>query len=201
MLLDIVILPPAKLRESIGEKIRQATKNMPAVFVVDNRKLIYHLSLFHIKLSERRLMKLEAVVGDIVKKYRSCNIRPLAFENYSPNEVWCRLSNNKILKNLNKEIVESCYTLRTGAMPWSGKKPPAGLDKKLRIKYGTQHNIGKRFVPHFTIAEFRDPEITDRLVTILKSINFSFLADTVAICEVNRQHQVVRVIKKFKLKK
>jgi hypothetical protein len=200
MLLDIVILPSQSLRENIGRKIRQATRNMPAAYVVDNRNMIYHSSLFHIRISKQRMPRLIEIVKRISKKYGSTLINSKGLELYEKKGIGIKLSNNQQLKKLSQEIIVSCYRLRSGMMPWNPKRAPNKTELRLRKKYGTQHNVEGRLQPHFTIAEFLNGADAQYVWEKLKSLRFSFVGNTVAICEVNRWHQVTRIIKKFKLK-
>ena len=68
MLLDVVILPPAKLLGKIGKKITEAARGMSAAFVADNQKLISRISLFHIRIKKNRLEKLSQKVQEVIKK-------------------------------------------------------------------------------------------------------------------------------------
>ena len=69
MLYDIVIVPPKNLRHKIGQRVLSVTRGKPATFVVDNIRLIPHLSLFHVRTSKTQLAKLFHVVEQIIKKY------------------------------------------------------------------------------------------------------------------------------------
>lgn len=55
MLIDIVMLPPQNIRKRIGTKMKKEMGNIPNFFVVDNRKLIPHLSLWHMKIAKKEL--------------------------------------------------------------------------------------------------------------------------------------------------
>lgn len=198
MLLDIVILPPPKLREQLGKKTKQAVKGYPHVFVVDNKKFIPHASLFHLNTSRQELEKIESIVNRISREFKPTKIRNLRFQKHE-HSVGFELSNNPTLQKLNRDIVNNLYRLRTGEMPWSPSRPPTKLEKKRREKYGTQWNVEGYFHPHFTMARFKNPNDGQEVVKKMSSIKFDFLADTIAICEVNFYHQVTRVIKEFKL--
>ena len=200
MLLDIVILPPPSLREKIGAKMRQTAKGRKYIFVVDNRKLIPHMSLFHIRTSRARLKKLKEIVGKISKRYRPVVIRSTGFIREG-RIVAYELSHNQTLRGLNREIVKNCYNLRTGMMPWTGVGKPKRWEQKNREKYGTQHNIGPSFRPHFTMGKFKSEVDVRKVARQMQSFSFQFQADTVAICEVNFWHQVTRIYKKFILRR
>ncbi|MBI4054300.1 MAG: hypothetical protein HY397_03155 [Candidatus Doudnabacteria bacterium] len=200
MLLDIVILPPKGLREKIGRAVTRSVAGRPTVFVVDNKKLIPHLSLFHLRTSPARVSKVTTQVRIISKKHHTSRVRLLKVEIVG-RFLGMTLSNNPKLKKLNREVVAKTRALRTGMMPWTSAGRPKLWEQKNRERYGTQHNIGKTFRPHFTLAILKDHQAAAQATNQLKNLKFSFSAGTIAVCEVNWWHQVTRVIKTFKLKK
>lgn len=201
MLLDIVILPPAELRQRLGKKIREAAKGIPSVFVVDNKKFIPHLSLFHVRTSKNRIKKLESRIREIMKKYRPFELKTLGFYwGGDAGRQWvCQnITNPNILTKLHKETVQACHDLRTGMMPSISKKLNK-LEKFYRRKYGSRHLL-KFFRPHFTLGMIKKDTDLERIIKRMRPLKMKFHADIVAITEVNFWHQVTRVIKKFTLK-
>jgi 2'-5' RNA ligase len=197
MLLDIVILPPAELREKIGKRIREAAREIPSVFVVDNNKLIPHLSLFHLRTTQGRIKKLELRIKRILKKYRPILIKSSKVElsHVGSGVVFIKTSSNQVLRQLRAEVFNSCYPLRTGMMPWMPRsRKPTRLEIQARKRYGIHFS----FYPHITAAMLRDAKYAPKMASKLKEMKFEFLADTIAIAEVNFWHQVTRVIKKFR---
>ena len=71
MLIDIVVLPPEKLRRRIGERTKKSARGISAGFIVDNKKFIPHLSLWHINTSRERLKKIEVELAKLVKKSKT----------------------------------------------------------------------------------------------------------------------------------
>ena len=55
MLVDIVILPPPEIRRKIGRTIKRSVGKSPAFFVVENQRLIPHLSLWHLRISANEI--------------------------------------------------------------------------------------------------------------------------------------------------
>lgn len=197
MLLDIVILPPAKLRQRLGKKIKEATKGIPNVFVVDNKKLIPHLSLFHIRTSRNRIEKLESRIREVLKKYRPIPIksRKVELSGSGSEVIFIKTSSSQNLEQLRSEIFNASYPLRTGMMPWMIRsRRPTRLEMLARKRYGTSIS----FHPHITAAMLKDYKEVPTIVWKLKKVKFEFVADTIAITEVNFWHQVTRVIKKFR---
>ncbi len=200
MWLDIVILPPSTLRQRMGKKIKHATKGLKTVFVVDNKKLIPHLSLFHIRTSKARLSRLSRIVKGTIKKYKRMKLRAAGLEISKSGSgiVYVNISCPLKLVRLHEEVFNSCYPLRTGPMPWVIKsRKPTSQEKLDRKKYGTH----LKFHPHFTLAMFQNYRDGEKVIERMGRVKFDFTADTVTVTEVNFWHQVIRVIKKFKLKK
>ena len=198
MLLDIVVLPPEKLRERIGRRIKEETKGLQTVFVVDNKKFIPHLSLFHVRTSKNRIRNLESRIRGIAKKYRPTLIKSLKVElsRSGSGIVFVKTASNKKLEQLRSEVFNASYQLRTGMMPWMIRsRKPTRLEMRARKRYGTHLS----FHPHITAVMLKDPKDAPKTVRKLKNLNFEFLADTIAITEVNFWHQVTRVIKKFNI--
>jgi len=201
MLLDVVILPPWMLRNRLGKKITRATSNSPCVFVVDNKKLIPHLSLFHIKTSKNRSDRLSRLIKEIVKEYHPFKIYSQGFKvQFGGKGGGFSLSKSRPLVSLHEEILNKCYHLRTGVMPWPWSAL-SKLTKQKRIyrrKYGTSY-ILKLFHPHFTMVLLKNGGDSEKVARKMFKTKFVFLADTIAVCEVNFYHQVTKILKTFKL--
>ena len=55
MLLDIVILPPLSVASLVADKVKKASLGYRAEFLVDNKRLWHHVSLFHVVVARNRL--------------------------------------------------------------------------------------------------------------------------------------------------
>ena len=196
MLLDIVILPPAKLRERIGQAVLRATRGVACKYVIDNEKLIPHVSLFHIRTSKLRLAELSKIVREIAGQYKPFKIKSKGVRVGNPLYFW--LSNDKNFKKIHRDTVLKSYHLRTGEMPWTSTKLPTKLESYFRKKYGTQHVLGLKS-PHFTLVRLKNKADSQMVARRLSSFKFEFIASEVAICEVNFWHQVTRILKRFRV--
>lgn len=201
MLIDIVILPPKSVRSKVGKKIQSVTKGFSYLYVVDNVRLIPHLSLFHLRISKFKLRKLEQVVDQIVRKYKPFLLRSTGFVNYNKDTVLhFKISKPAVLSKLNREIIGKCRTLRNGELFfWYKNYPFSKPDRTYVKKYGSYWDTGKNFDPHLTMVRYKvysdGPKIAERM----KKFSFKFLADTVALCEINKNGQVIKVLKEIKL--
>ncbi len=198
MLLDIVILPPNKIRNLVARAVVKSVGDFKYGYIIDNKKLIPHISFFHININKRKLPVLFNIVKTNVNDYKPVKL-------FSKNVlvqgrgVWIFLSNHESLIDFNHKMVKYCSPLRDGVIPWMSKRLPNKLEKFNRQKYGTHYNIGKAFRPHFTMVKLRLASEARAVGKEMKTVKFSFLADTVAICQVNNYGQVTKVLKTFKL--
>ena len=71
MELDIVLLPPKRLCEKIGQSMLNLAKYCKFWFVVDNRKLKPHISLLHLKASQKNLSLIFQATQKMAFKYSS----------------------------------------------------------------------------------------------------------------------------------
>ena len=200
MYCDIVILPPPAVREQIGQAVRTATRHTSPLYAVDNRALIPHLSLYHIHLPKVRLEKLAKLVQEVAKHYHKQVLasRGLRETGKSGASLCLYFIKSKPLEELHRRFVRTCRSLRIGEMPWTSQRPPTSLEVLYRKRYGTQHVL-RFFNPHVTLCKIERPADAKAVAKQLQKLRCRFVADTIAITEVNFWHQVTRVIKKFTL--
>lgn len=198
MLIDIVILPPNKIRNLVSRATIKALGDYDYQYLIDNKKLIPHVSLFHINIKKNKLDKIYNLIEDSAKIYTPKKIFFADIITHG-NGVWVYLSNNESLKKLNKRLVKYCAPLRDGFIPWIPKRAPDKLQKNNRLKYGTHYCIGKGFAPHFTMVKLKNEADTKIVYKKMKIKDFNFMGDTVAVCQINKYCQVTKVLKTFKL--
>lgn len=198
MLVDIVILPPSKIRNLVGRAIVKAVGNLKYVYLIDNKKLIPHISFFHINIHKRKL----PAIFNIVKN-SSASFRPVKIFSkgvlVDGQGVWFSLSNHKSLINFNQQMVKYGAPLRDGLIPWIPKHLPNSRQKYNRQKYGTHYCIGPGFNPHFTMVKLKQAAEAAIVADRLKPIKFSFWGKTIAVCQITKYGQVTKVLKTFKL--
>ena len=199
MLLDIVILPPSGLRKKLGKKIKSAVNPFPHIFVVDNKKFIPHISLFHIHTSKKKIREMSKIIKKILVNHRAIKMSSIGFDvGLEPGQSWfgVSLNNSKELRQLHKEVVYSCRDLRTGKMPTTSKKITK-LELEYRENFGSRH-ILKLFYPHITLAMLKNIADTKTIEKQWKGLKINLTPKEVAITKVNYWHQVTKIIKKFK---
>ena len=171
-------------------------------YFIDNKKLIPHLSLFHLRTTESRFRKLEQIVEKIASRFAGFPIESIKFEQYGDGTgVNYVLSKPRELQKLNKETVVRVKSLRTGVLyPWYRTRKYSRIQQDYIKKYGTIWSVEKGFIPHFTMGRFISRGDAAKVVEKMKKINFEFMADTIAICEINNNGQVYKILKTLKLK-
>src|SRR3989344_3375015 len=193
MRLDIVILPPKDLAERLGQVSRNLKTKYPLVFAVENQKLLPHNTLFHIKTN--KLKELEAIVKRIAETHEPFRVE---FDKATAGRFffgyWHR--NNNKLKELHNSVVRQTQHLSTG--PIFTKKEESKREQ-YRKKYGTP-GVFEFYSPHFTVGYAKNLKDMPAIFKDLNKFKYKdFIADNIAIAEVDEWWQVKRVIKTFKL--
>lgn len=199
MVIDIVILPPLAASKQLSRSISQATKGVPLKFVVDGKKLHYHMSLYHIRLENNSFLKLVSLVKQMAEQYKSFQVKSKGFYFKPSGGFGLGFSKNKVWEKMQKEIVRSCKYLRSGPIPWTLSRDPSKEEQKSRELYGSSY-LYPLTKPHFTIGKLRNPDNAEFLRKNLRFLRLIFCATTVGICLVDKDYQVTKVLKEFKLK-
>ena len=181
MLLDIVILPSAGLRQKLAKRIKREMIGYPIVFVVDNLKLIPHLSLWHIKTSENRINEMTQELRKIVK-----NQKPIKIS--SPGCIASRkeigivefmVIDNKSLISLQQRVFKRIYPFKAGMMPF-------GLWIKKESEQAKKYGRPLDFKPHFTMGLLKNGRDALRVVKAMEKEKFNFFAKEIYLCKINR---------------
>ncbi len=199
MLIDIIILPPQNIRKEIGRKVKKEIGNFPNYFVVDNVKLIPHLSLWHMKISKQRVNDIAEKLKQIIKKQRPIKVSSSGFHASEKFKgcVEFIVEKNKDLIKLQKEVFQNIYSYKSGIMPSFASF--LGIirseEKQQQInKYGRSLGFG----PHFTLGWLKDEKDIAEVAMKMGEVKFSFLAKEIYICEIDKWWQVKKIIKKIK---
>lgn len=197
MLLDVVILPPAGLRRTIGKRIRKETSGYPAGFVIDNKKFIPHLSLWHLRSSPGRIAGLMGELRKVARDQKPFTIRSAGFHVSKMNTgtvVEFAARKSAPLAALQKRVFSRTYPFKTGMVlpfkpfgAWSGKALAQAR------KYGRPIGFG----PHFTMGWLKNTDDALVVQRTMRKTRFSFVAKEFYLCEVNRWWQVTGIIKKI----
>jgi hypothetical protein len=203
MLIDIIILPPKNFRLKFGKLGLRIKMSFPAFYAVDNKKLIPHLSLFHIKTS-----KINAVTEKVLAKFsgsKSLMIYPkqIAFHNIGNSYLIGGLGAKKTsaLQFFHESAVRALYKFKSGPA-FKPQKYYNRRQRYYRTHFGGNPHMLEFYNPHFTLARLKmlSPAQKLELNKLLRTKFIAFKADTIAVAQTNKNHQVIKILKEFKLK-
>lgn len=195
MLIDIVILPPSNIRRQLGNLAQKINKIYPSPSVVDNVRLIPHISLYHLCIAKRNLpLVLQVVkkVASVTKKFK-IKTGKMHIDRIS---IDIEVKSSSIL-HLNKKILKVCAVLRTGIMPYIFKYKPTSAVKKALANFGTVGTV-INYRPHVTLLVNMEG-FGNKLKKIGNAPKFIFRPLVIAVCQINRWYQVTKILKQFKV--
>jgi 2'-5' RNA ligase len=200
MLIDIVILPPSNVRSAVQHFNKKLKAQFQLKWVVDNKKLIPHVSLYHIKIEKRKLSDVVNEVGKIAEGAKKIPVDFVGANGHYPY-FGIKTTKSDELYILHKQVVGKLKDQRNGEMPFI-HPPKTLLAKKYAKNYGAI-GLFSKYNPHVTLGATN--KVRDFLA-LMDNVNKNqklfknFTASIIAVAEVDKYWQVVRIIKKFKLK-
>jgi hypothetical protein len=198
MLIDIAIVPPQHIRREIGTKMKKEIGHAPHLFVVDNNKLIPHVSLWHMRTSKIKIPKITRRLEKIIKGQKSIRVSSLEFhalEKYKGFlEFAVKDTNGLVL--LQQRIFQNIHSYKTGAMPKFAPFLNIPYTKKA-IREIKKYGRSLGFNPHFTMGWLKNEKDIAQVVRKMQKTKFSFLAKEIYVCEVDNWWQVKRIIRKI----
>lgn len=200
MLIDIVILPPSNVRKTLRGFNKQLRKQLKLKWIVDNKSLIPHISLFHIRVDKE---KINEIISGVSKISETTKKFPIEFLQANGHYPYFGINTTKSSKlySLHQQVIKELKDLRKGEMPFI-HPPKTLLTKGYAKKYGAT-GIFARYNPHITLGSIRRdvdfPLVLDK-VNIKKKLFKAFLADTIAVAKIDKYWQVIKILKEFKLK-
>lgn len=170
MLLDIVILPPIKVRRKIGRLTKVLGGKYRLAWRVDNKKLIPHITLYHLLSSRQFLPKIYSEIERLLKSEQPITLTAdkakgarIAFA--------LGIKNKRTLSELHKKILKNLRKLCTGRT-WEKFAVKIGPSKRLEKKYAKQYGVYtilKNYWPHITLGKLRNPNQTKEVINFLKN--------------------------------
>jgi len=198
MLIDIAILPPKNIRRKIGTKIKKEVGNLPNFFIVDDIKLIPHLSLWHINTSKKEVDKIVQKLHEITKGQKPIKITSSKFHSLEKFKGCLEFTaeENKDLIELQQKVFKNIYPYKTGTMPQFGSFLEIKSSKK-KLKEIEKYGRGLGFIPHFTMGWLKNEKDISKVVKGMEKVKFNFPVKEIYICEIDKWWQVKRVVKKI----
>lgn len=197
MNLDIVLLPTKPLSRKIGNMVLKLGKKFPLVWAVDDRKLLPHISLLHLKVNPRRIPE-AANALKLLSQNRQKMV--LSFGGvYAGDRFFCaKIKKSPRLYLLHQDVVKSIARFRSGITHLSAKAK-SQTQKDYFKKFGVA-NILIFFRPHITLGMVKNRQDKNLILRALAARSLAkFDAVRLAVAKVNSYHQVVKIIKEFKL--
>ena len=196
MLLDIVILPPPHIRKRVGEISKKIGKKYKLTWAVDNKKLIPHISLYHLSIAPNSLTEIFSGLQKLSLFFKPTVLTYIPPRFYGKS-IWVGFNRTKALRKMSRRMVYTFLKFQSGSL---GFIPSTKLEVQYLNKYGSPF-IFQNFWPHVTIGKVKS--LTDKhqiLDCLVKNKLSSFKCDTIALTETNKNHQVTKILKIFKLK-
>lgn len=198
MILDIVLLPPEEVCKKIGKEMLRLKRIVPFNFVVDNRKLKPHISLFHLKANQKDLKKILLCAENIAVAGKKIKIPDPHFHKGRKFLV-AGFDLPKNLYRLHEKVVKALSAYRSGQV-----NLPFGAKTSLQEKYLKDYGVGnilEFFKAHITLGWVRKEEDISEVVKKLFQAKFKgFAANRFAVTQINNNNQVIKIIKEFKLR-
>ncbi|OGG58854.1 hypothetical protein A2765_00540 [Candidatus Kaiserbacteria bacterium RIFCSPHIGHO2_01_FULL_56_24] len=198
MRIDIVLLPSKKVSDALGGISASLHRKIPMVFCVDNKKLLPHVSLYHLNVRQQQLNSLSNTVSKLAHKRKAI---PVRITGSTKGKNWFSLNINKprALTLLHTDVVKTCKKFHDGPMRWP--TPITTRQERAYVKKYGAPNVLKNFSPHFTLGWTKREKDLKRIVDELKKMESRELdIQRIAIAEVDVHCQVFRIIKELKLK-
>ena len=198
MLLDIVILPPLSVASLVADKVKKASLGYRAEFLVDNKRLWHHVSLFHVVVARNRLPLVLRLVNSFAANLPKVILKSKGVVRES-RSLWLEFTYPRVLIKYKNQVIQALAPLRQGTMPYTSDRPLTPLRKMYRECYGVYYNIGRFFHPHFTLAKYASKREAEEILRKLRIPTISFSVSILAVAQVNDYGQVTRILKRFRV--
>ena len=179
-------------------KVKKFSRDLNFLYIVDNKKLFHHISLFHLNASKKNLPRIIIESDKLLKELRGIKIlsKKIIADGTSPTLEFSRPTK---LVQVKDEVIKTLAPLRQDVMPYISKKSPSPLRQRYRRQFGVHYNIGRYFRPHITLAKLKNKSDSRMIAKRLGAFKFNFVITNVAVAQVNNYGQVTRIIKKFRI--
>ena len=201
MLLDIAVIPPKNIRSTIAQLTKKIDKKFGLRWRVDNRKLIPHITLFHLLADNSDLPDILSTTERLAKKVQPLNLHfgPIQMGHLAFGVNIIPTGN---LQEMHEMAVANFNKFRSGVTYDKFPSPPkhlSALGKKYLKKYGMP-GVMKNFRPHITLGMPQTPREIDQIISYTNRFKLpKFRADTLAVTKINQYFQVIEIIKTFRL--
>lgn len=197
---NIAIIPPRAIIEqaiAMSEELRK----FDSFFVLDEKTLSPHISLYHAPFTEERL-------GDVIGKLEEITAGtrpfPVRHASYYPDQgVWVgiRYVSDKAILDLHTQVIEATkgYRAEQDDVRYLARWAELSHQQRENIKDCGWTDSFTLFSPHLTFTKLRQPR-TD-VLHHLPEHDFSFQVDHIALVERGEYGACIKTLADFTLKK
>jgi 2'-5' RNA ligase len=182
MQVRLALLLPPSVNRPVSAMAKKLGKKYPSLFIVDSKKLFLHITLFLIEIPKPKLKLLEAAAKEFAAKNKVFKIKY--------NDLW---SNDRGYLVLHNEPVKKIRNFRNKL---------AGLLE--HRNFLPLVKVNAPFRPHITLTRYKKETDALRIVKSHPKVKRSFTVSEICIClsypSGDKQDQVYKILKKFKLK-
>ena len=197
----IVLLPSEEVSQAAIQLSKDIAVDFKTFFVLGEESCLPHISLYHAAFPERNIPQVKRELTTLTENSSSF---PMELPNVSwQEEGWLDLQavKSESLVNLHHAVVQAFNSLREGSImaldesAFSSYSPEEQNNLKL---YGYRH-AASLFRPHLTITRLQEGNVT-LAVQKLEGTTLSFLANTLALCQLGEHNTCGELLGEFELK-
>lgn len=172
----LVVLPPQNINRKVASVAKRFAKKFPSHFVVDNRKLLPHVTIFKMQIRKADLPAVLSVTKALLRQCKPFRLNLYRF--YPDPDAWIvwDLESSKGLTNLRKTLA-----------------------RYLRLYHQVALVLKEPYHPHITLTRYKKLEHAAMAVKEERVVRETFLARVVAIAPYDKHSQVPKVLKRYRL--
>lgn len=176
MEIRLIILPSANIRNKTRQLALTYAKAGPHFFVVDNKSLIPHVTLFKVDIDKRSLDQLSDAINIQSRELSPMNLE--LYKLYGHSEGWLvwNIRSSGKLNNLRKKIAQAV---------------------RARAREGIV--LKSKYSPHITLTKYKDAGLA-KTVAKNRIALMAWKADTIAVTLSDKHSQVYKILSTHTLK-
>ena len=172
-----------------------------SLFVLDDRTLIPHVTLYPVAFSQKDLPGVKALLKQIAAETVSFQMISSSYRSDKDGYVNVGYKKSPRLHALQKQIITQVNQLLHGRIKYPGKLRTNSMrmtEREAYKRYGYKH-VGRSYYPHVTFTKFDAFRPTAFAGIPLE--RFSFKADTIALCSMGEYGTCTGLIEMFSVSK
>ena len=194
---DIVILPSKEVRDYSINLSKQLYK-YSSKLILGRKSFLPHISLYHIPVKPKNFEDFVTELKRAVKGLKTGNLKTNYIKIHKPiRSISLMTDKPKWLKKLYLRVIKK--TLKY--FDWNYGVEKLWREKSSKTignikKYGTPL-VGRHFMPHITLAVFKNDEDMIKGSNKLKFKKYTFKPKSIYICELGENHSCQKIVKEI----